>query len=546
MKKQVIEVAAVVCLLAASTQAQLFLRDPFVTVAGTPDTARGEYQTGLDLGDALHSRSVGGEIVGFATTNLWTESTNGVFKPQNSGLNYSAPAMELATLGGALVIDRSGQDDVTAELSRRIQGVVATPALYFSALLKATADSDGSAVVQFNDVNGLPPTHSPGMWGLGFGFQSGKLVLITRSGSDSRVTHTLRESYAAGTSYFIVVRVVVDTGIGLQYNDTVSVWINPTNLLSTQSADLPEFQVNINTITSNEALLIDELKIVTSAFGGGIVSFDEISYGRQLGDVVRTRFASELILYDDFRTDSGQYSATTELKGQNPWRPGFAGPWRDSTSAYWKPYTENLAYTTASAVLMTSGGSAQVIMPSLFDRKIYRSTSNIVENVIYISSLMSFDADGGADDFAYAELFDSSDTTYYAGIQWGLFNGEIAIRCRSEAGVNNSRFVVGSGTYVEGANNLFVLKIEKNINEWRDRVTVYLNPTDLRSEAVNGKDLELITSNILGTTVLDTLMLRSLQISNGLFKVDEIRVGRSWAEVTPHELIIRGTLLMIY
>lgn len=546
MSKQVSVVALGLCLLAINASAQYVLREPFVTVTGAPVTNRGEYRVSLDLGGVTNCASMGGEIVGFAMSNTWTVSSNELFKPVNPGLSYSTPQMNLSQVGGCLTIDRTGQDDVAASLSRRIQNVAAMSPLYFSALLKATADADGTALVQFNDVDGQPTTHSPYMWGVGFGFTSNKLVLVTRSGSDSRVTHTVMENYVAGQTYFLVVKIVVDPNTGINYNDTVSVWVNPTNLLSSTDADLPTFQVSINTITSNTALLIDEVRVVTSGFGDGVVSFDEISFGKRLEDVARTKYDSSLILFEDFMVGAGQYYTAQDLplQGQVPWRPGFLGAWRNSSSTYWRPYAENLGYTNNITALVTSGGSVQVNMPSAYDREIFRSTTNIVvSSAIYISSLLNFDADGDSGDVAYVELYDSKDTTNYGGIQWGLFNGQTAIRCRSVGGAKDTRYVVGSGAYTEGVNNLYVLKIEKNVSTFNDRVTVYLNPTDLRSEAANVKGLEQLTANIIDNTVLDAVRLRSTNITNGLFKVDEIRVGRTWADVTPYVLVKRGTII---
>ena len=544
MSKQVSVVALGLCLLAINASAQYVLREPFVAVTGAPVTNRGEYRVSLDLGGVTNCASMGGEIVGFAMSNTWTVSSNELFKPVNPGLSYSTPQMNLAQVGGCLTIDRTGKDDVAASLSRRIQNVVPMSPLYFSALMKATSDADGTALLQFDDVDGVPTTHSPYMWGMGFGFKSNNLVLVTRSGSNSRVTHTVMENYVAGQTYFVVVKIVVDSNIGAQYNDTVSVWVNPTNLLGSTDTDLTTFQVNINTITSNTALLIDEVRVLTSGFGNGVVSFDEISFGKQLEDVVRTKYDSSLILFEDFTPGLGQYYTALELNGQIPWRPGFSGAWRNSSSGYWKPYAENLGYTNGITALVTSGGSAQVNMPASYDREIFRSTTNIVvSSAIYISALLNFDADGDSGDVAYVELYDSKDTTNFGGIQWGLFNGQTAIRCRSEGGIKDTRYVVGSGAYTEGVNNLYVLKIEKNVSSYSDRVTVYLNPTDLRSEAANVKGLEQLTANIMTDTVLDTVRLRSLNITNGLFKADEIRVGRTWADVTPYVLVKRGTIV---
>jgi hypothetical protein len=158
-------------MMAVSASAQYVLREPFVAVTGAPVTNRGEYRVSLDLGGVTNCASIGGEIVGFAMSNTWTVSSNELFKPQTPGLSYSTPQLNLAPVGGCLTIDRTGQDDVTASLSRRIQNVGVINPLYFSALLKATADADGSALVQFNDVDGASG-HSPYMWGVGFGFTS--------------------------------------------------------------------------------------------------------------------------------------------------------------------------------------------------------------------------------------------------------------------------------------------------------------------------------------------------------------------------------------
>ena len=56
----------------------------------------------------------------------------------------------------------------------------------------------------------------------------------------------------------------------------------------------------------------------------------------------------------------------------------------------------------------------------------------------------------------------------------------------------------------------------------------------------------MIVANLFDTTVLNSFKVRTTQVTNGEFKVDEIRMGTTWEEVTPHEILpLPGTLIMI-
>ena len=180
----------------------------------------------------------------------------------------------------------------------------------------------------------------------------------------------------------------------------------------------------------------------------------------------------EQLACDDFYVGPTGYTAATTIEHQNPYRPGFTAAWGNTTSGLYKPNNEGLVYTNGTTTLLNSGGSLQIVIPAHADRSMYRQTTGFTEDVMYISTLMSFDADGEVNDFTYLHLMDSSNPVY--GVQWGLLAGDLAIRCRSEAGTNDTKYVLGTGAYVEGEVYLFVLKLEKNINDWRDRVTVYL------------------------------------------------------------------------
>ncbi len=543
--RQLLKLAFISVLLVTGLNAQVLLRDTFIAVSSAPVTNAGEYLIGTGLTNAPNSAVYGGTVVGFNTNHLWYGST-ALFVPQAGSLTYTGGvARSFVSNGGRLKIDLSADDDSAREVRRRIQGVTAVGSLYFSALLRATADSNGTAVVRFDDVDGISGSHSPYMWGCGFGFQNGNIVLITRSGSNSRITHTVMENYTAGETYLIVVRIDVDTNVGPQYNDTVSVWVKPAGLLS-MDAGAPDFKVEINTITSNTILLIDELRILTSGFGGGVVEFDEIRMGRQWADVVPSMLNTDLIVYDDFETADGIYRTGATIATQNPPTPGFTAAWTESSGTYWQPYAENLGYTNQNQALVSSGGSVQVNMPSVYDRRVYRTTVNNSGASVYISCLMTFDLDGGGDDFAYAAWLDADDAR--GGIQWGVFSGKIGIRCRYVDKDDNHEFPIGDGSYAAGQAYLFVIKMEKNVSTYWDRMTVYLNPAELSSEAANTPSLAVLAANLVDSTVLDQIMLRSHQVSSGVFKVDEIRIGSSWEEVVPCQIVPYsppGTLIMV-
>ena len=534
--------------VALNACAAIVFRDQFDAVDSGQIAGDGEYLVAADIIGTANSNVYGGSIIGFTTNNFWY-GTNNLVAPVEEGLEYSSATSTLVVAGGRLSIDLTDKDDSVREVVREIDDVQAGNTWYFSALLRATADSDGTAVIRFDDADGLAPGFSPYVFGIGFGFEDGNIVLLTRKDNSSRESHVVMSNYVADTTYMIVVKGDLDTNVSYQYSDTISVWVNPVDLKSDFAAGEPDFVIDVNTLTSSVMLVIDEFRIFTSGFGDGVVDVDEVHVGRSWWDVVNSVSESALIVYDDFQTGGQyQYQVDQQLLDQNPIRTGFVDAWRNSSSSYWQPYSENLGYTNRAHALVTSGGSAQVDMPTHYDRYIYRSTENISDNVLYISSLMSFELNGEDNDYAYAGLMDRGDTAYYAGVRWGVVAGKAGVICRKDSNQNQKEFVVGDGSYIVGQPNLFVIKMEKNIQDYWDRVTVYLNPDDLSSESSNTVDFTELVANLVGSTVLDEIVMKSHGVSNGVFKVDEIRVGTTWEEVLPYETVEYydpGTVILI-
>lgn len=240
--------------------------------------------------------------------------------------------------------------------------------------------------------------------------------------------------------------------------------------------------------------------------------------------------------YEPFQIGGGQYT-TTDVRTQNPPNPGFTGAWTGSSAVY-IPSTTDMSYQSGTQALTTSGGSLGLDITSSFDRQVERPMTPVTgKSVFYVSMLMKIDVTGANDpsnDFMYAALADTSDNRN--GIQFGIMDGDLAIRGRSEGGTLNTKYTVASG-YSEETTYLWVLKIETDVDTFKDRVTVYLNPMDLSSEGANTADIAPLTGAFVGGYSLDEFLIRTVNLGPSSMMFDELRIGDTWSQVLPFEVI---------
>ncbi len=241
------------------------------------------------------------------------------------------------------------------------------------------------------------------------------------------------------------------------------------------------------------------------------------------------------------------YSVTTNLNGQNPSVTGFQNAWTANSSFYY-PTGSGLGYTTGSQVLDSSGGAFQLFNPNNSDRLATRELDYNVaatgNNVLYFSGLISAPAPGalgGGGGFAMMQVLDlvSDLPAGTFGLQWGVNQGEVRLRARSTGNVANTDFTVAP-TYVPDETMFFVLKAEINVSSAVDRISVWLNPTDLSSESAAGiatlvqNTHSLDQSGGLSGRALDTFRLRTVNFdANKTAAYDGFRFGTTWGDVTP-------------
>lgn len=239
--------------------------------------------------------------------------------------------------------------------------------------------------------------------------------------------------------------------------------------------------------------------------------------------------------YEPFEVGGGQYTETN-IQTQNPPNPGFTGAWT-GTSVIYTPSTTNMAYQSGKQALTTSGGSLGLDITSSFDRQVSRPMTPVTGSVFYVSMLMKVDVTGANDpsnDDMYTALLDSNDNRN--GIQFGIIDGDLAIRGRSSGGTLDTKYTIATG-YDEETTYLWVLKIEADVSGFQDRVTVYLNPLDLSSEGANAANISPLTGAFVTNFSIDEFLLRTRNFGPSSFMFDELRIGDTWSQVLPFEVI---------
>ncbi len=242
----------------------------------------------------------------------------------------------------------------------------------------------------------------------------------------------------------------------------------------------------------------------------------------------------------------GEYTVGNIAGGgtfQNPNTIGSAGAaWQGPTGVI-KAVAQGLAYPGASA----TGGSAEFKHTEMRSIKRLLTTDyDLNSPVYYISGLMSFDANFGTDTTAtaytsFTNIEDTNDNwlnttspgSVIFGVQWGFQGngaGGVNAMMRLRASTSGNPIVneilaedIGAGTHQ------FVFKVEPDISGSADRVTAWLNPTSLASEAVAGTPIVGTYANWGIAHQVKTLTLKGGAIgANAAVGFDEFRFGTSW------------------
>ena len=237
-----------------------------------------------------------------------------------------------------------------------------------------------------------------------------------------------------------------------------------------------------------------------------------------------------LLAYDGFRIATDGYTQGN-LGGQNPTTPGFTGAWDqpnifgsgsavvNSASALTYPgaTTDN-----TGGVATSSGANSGARVSRLLASPFTATTSG----TFYFSFLTQV-PDTNKQGYVGLEMHnggtDDSQRTFQAG-----FNGDVAPNNGTTYGirVNNATTASSGVTPVANQTALFVVKFTLSATDLSDSITVWVNPSDLSSEAGSGA----------GTTI-SGVNFTAERIGFGDFfssggKFDELRVGTTYQDVT--------------
>jgi hypothetical protein len=87
------------------------------------------------------------------------------------------------------------------------------------------------------------------------------------------------------------------------------------------------------------------------------------------------------------------------------------------------------------------------------------------------------------------------------------------------------------GSYTVGQQVQVVGKLEFNMNGARDRLQIWVNPTDTETAALVSSQLYIDDSKDLGWTTPGSVSIRDWSVPAGQGLVDDVKVGSTWADV---------------
>jgi len=246
---------------AGTTTADLIAEDQFI----------------IGSGDYTASTNVVGQSSASSTgfDGSWQFVNSGIFKPETAGLSYGDGANivgQLATAGGSLQIDTAPHNDTFREVLHDLSPFATANTYYYAALMSVPSDPDGEAYLQLQESGGLASE-------VGFGFDSEQAVVRLRGTS----TAAPLTAFVPDEPTLFVMRIDVDTSGS---NDTVSLWVNPTQYSSQAAAGPAKLTINTEDIWDNSAP-VDRLSPSNRDLGGaGITAFDEVRLATRWEDAV--------------------------------------------------------------------------------------------------------------------------------------------------------------------------------------------------------------------------------------------------------------------
>jgi hypothetical protein len=274
---------AALALSLSAAQATTLAYDPFATSENYSVTAGGD-----SYGRILNQSGLS-TANGFAPA--WTDSppwngdtaVNYLYRPTGS-LNYSG----LATSGDG-GIEYTPSSDMPRDARRALQSpvlLVSSTSFYMSYLLRtpATFDADAAATVYFRNTADALTTI-----GFGAGIANGNLVMQYRASDGFLYYQSLGTAWAPDTTYLFVAK-VFENSPGWGNQDSLQVWVNPTDLATeaglSSSALASALKGDTWSIAGGARNLGQVSVMAENLNGAGTVYFDEFRLGTTLADVL--------------------------------------------------------------------------------------------------------------------------------------------------------------------------------------------------------------------------------------------------------------------
>jgi hypothetical protein len=233
-----------------------------------------------------------------------------------------------------------------------------------------------------------------------------------------------------------------------------------------------------------------------------------------------------LVASDSFNT--GDYGPGT-LEGQNPALAGWSGGWM--TPGWGAPNNISVVSNGLDYPgLVTSGGAAQANPFTRVGRLLETPHTDATNATVYMSILMQMPNidnshyralelhNGGFDDGAHRKL------------QLGTHGGDLGNEVFGVRLFNNNDFRIEMGAADTNV-NLFVLRFDFSSVFEGDSVTIWHNPTSLGGAEPGGAAGTLSNFNLEFDRV--TLAHFESGFGNPGMFYDEVRLGTTWADVTP-------------
>lgn len=250
----------------------------------------------------------------------------------------------------------------------------------------------------------------------------------------------------------------------------------------------------------------------------------------------------------------GQYTETplaTTAGGQNPVVAGFTGAWAkgNTTTSQLAPRDVPQSGPINSGY-PTSGGSVLITDANEAIRLAQRTLAAYTPaSTYYLSGIVRRGAaDTGFNGLAYMgfgsafpDASVASATANNYGVYWGFAGNaatetvDLVIRHRSAANTMTNQVVLAGAT--AGVDYTVLARLDYNVSGGQDRITYWINPTDLTSESAATASAQatgtLASFGLNVTSDLTRLTFAANSYMGGLARFDEARLATDLASIVP-------------